>query len=364
MSINLFCDTCKSSMSTRSKRCKRCGNDFGTDKKYRVVVKGINGRRKTKILDSLPDAKKYEAKLRTELSDNSLYGITVVPVIDDVWKKYIRWAKSNKKSWQEDLSRWEHHIQSHVTGRPMDKISAYDVQCIVATMKSKRDYAPATIKHVIVLIKRIYHWADEIDLYTGYNPTTKVKLPKLNNEVTECLTKDEIHRLLTTLDGWRNKKAALLVKFALYTGLRRGELFKLQWKNVDLENGWIDLKDTKGGKDTKLPISNDAMTILHDVKRMLPSPTCPHVFPNRYGNQRTTIGNTWTRIKKSAKIPPEFRFHGIRHTFASYLASSGKVSQYTLQKLLTHKTPQMTQRYAHLFDQTLKDGANVMATLI
>ncbi len=164
MSINLFCDTCKSSMSTRSKRCKRCGNDFSTDKKYRVVVKGINGRRKTKILDTLPDAKKYEAKLRTELSDNSLYGITQVPIIDSVWKKYLLWARDNKKSWQEDASRWEYHIQSHVTGRPMDKLSAYDVHSIVTTMKSKRDYAPATIKHVIVLIKRIYHWADEMDL--------------------------------------------------------------------------------------------------------------------------------------------------------------------------------------------------------
>lgn len=277
MAINQICNLCKSNLSTRSKRCKRCGNDLSSGKRYRVVVKGINGKRKTKVLYSLPDAKKYEAKLKTELSDNSLYGITHVPIIDSVWDKYLLWAKENKKSWQEDESRWGHHIQAHVTGRPMDKISAYDIQSIVTCMKSKRDYAPATIKHVIVLIKRIYHWADEMDLYTGYNPTAKIKLPKLNNEVTECLTKDEIHRLLTTLNDWRNRRAALLVKFALYTGLRRGELFKLQWRNVDLENGWIDLKDTKGGNDTKLPISKDGMAILQDANRMLPS-------PNRFWN--------------------------------------------------------------------------------
>jgi integrase len=99
------------------------------------------------------------------------------------------------------------------------------------------------------------------------------------------------------------------------------------------------------------------------TQQLPPTRRCPYVFPNRHGNKRTTIGNTWTRIKKRAKINHEFRFHGLRHTYASYLASSGKVSQYVLQKLLTHKTPQMTQRYAHLFDDTLREGANLLQAL-
>jgi integrase len=140
-------------------------------------------------------------------------------------------------------------------------------------------------------------------------------------------------------------------------------LFLLKWDDVDLENGWKDLIDTKGGKDNTLPISDKALDIILKARECLPYPECPYVFPNRFGNKRTTIGNTWTRIKKRAKISPKFRFHGLRHTFASYLASSGKVSMYTLQKLLTHKTPMMTQRYAHLFDQTMRDGANLLNTL-
>jgi integrase len=204
-----------------------------------------------------------------------------------------------------------------------------------------------------------------MDLYNkGDNPASKIKLPKLNNEVTECLTREEINRLLNVLDNWRNEGVALLIKFALYTGLRRGELFKIRWSDTDLKNGWIKIKDPKGGKDTTLPISDQALQIIIAANELKPFPECQFVFPNRYGKRRTTIGNTWKRIKKAACIPSDFRFHGLRHTFASYLASSGKVSQYTLQKLLTHKTPQMTQRYAHLFDQTLRDGVNSFSDVI
>jgi integrase len=67
--------------------------------------------------------------------------------------------------------------------------------------------------------------------------------------VTECLTKDEVNRLLNTLHSWKNRRAALLVEFALFTGLRRGELFSLKWDDVDMENGWKELIDTKGGKE-------------------------------------------------------------------------------------------------------------------
>jgi integrase len=166
------------------------------------------------------------------------------------------------------------------------------------------------------------------------------------------------------LELWNNQRVALLVKFALFTGFRRGEIFALKWDNVDLENGIITLKDTKGGKDTNLPVSDVALNIIRKAKELLPTPQCPYVFPSRTGNKRTSFGNTWTKIKKFANTPPKFRFHGLRHTFASYLASSGNVSQYTLQKLLTHKTPQMTQRYAHLFDETLREGANQFTALI
>jgi len=84
----------------------------------------------------------------------------------------------------------------------------------------------------------------------------------------------------------------------------------------------------------------------------------PYVFPGRNGEKRSDIGKGARRIIKKAGLPKDFRpMHGLRHVYASMLASSGKVDMYVLQKLLTHKSPKMTQRYAHLRDETLKNGA-------
>ena len=71
------------------------------------------------------------------------------------------------------------------------------------------------------------------------------------------------------------------------------------------------------------------------------------------------------KIKKKARLPKDFRpLHGLRHVYASMLASSGKVDMYTLQKLLTHKSPLMTQRYAHLRDEALKRASDLAGDLI
>jgi integrase len=67
----------------------------------------------------------------------------------------------------------------------------------------------------------------------------------------------------------------------------------------------------------------------------------------------------------AAGLHEDFRpNHGLRHTFASHLASSGEVDLYTLQRLMTHKSSQVTQRYAHLRDDSLKRGANVLSRIV
>ena len=89
------------------------------------------------------------------------------------------------------------------------------------------------------------------------------------------------------------------------------------------------------------------------------------VFPNKHGKQSVCVRKAVARIKKRAGISKDFRrMHGLRHVFASRLASSRKVDLYRIQKLLTHKSPQMTQRYAHLRDDALRKVSVVMDTII
>jgi integrase len=90
-----------------------------------------------------------------------------------------------------------------------------------------------------------------------------------------------------------------------------------------------------------------------------------YVFPGLEGKQRQDAKKAMNRIKEQAGLPKSFRpLHGLRHVYASMLASSGQVDLYTLQKLLTHKSPMMTQRYAHLRDEALKSASYLMGKLI
>jgi hypothetical protein len=96
-----------------------------------------------------------------------------------------------------------------------------------------------------------------------------------------------------------------------------------------------------------------------------PRTESPYVFSGKDGGRRIDINKPVNAIRKAAGLPKNFRpLHGLRHVYASMLASSGQVDLYTLQKMLTHKDPRMTQRYAHLRDEALQRASDVAGSLL
>ena len=178
---------------------------------------------------------------------------------------------------------------------------------------------------------------------------------------TEDLTPEQLGSLIDAINQDDNLQAANFMRLALFTGMRRGELFKLKWEHIDFERGFIDIKDPKGGQDQKIPLNEGSRKVLQSHIRT----ESPYVFPGRGGRQRVDINHQVNRIKDRAGLPRDFRpLHGLRHAYASMLASTGKVDMYTLQKLLIHKDPRMTQRYAHLRDEALKQAADLAGSII
>jgi integrase len=110
-----------------------------------------------------------------------------------------------------------------------------------------------------------------------------------------------------------------------------------------------------------IPMNAQAKVVLESQPRT----NSPYVFPGKYPDKpRVGIEKLCRRVREKAGLPKSFRpLHGLRHSFASWLASSGKVSMFELQKLLTHSTPQMTQRYAHLHDETLRKASDLAGAL-
>jgi len=218
---------------------------------------------------------------------------------------------------------------------------------------------PKTVENVLELIRRLVNYGVKKHICQGL--AFVIEMPEVHNEKTEDLDPDQLARLLEAIESDPHIQAANMMKMALFTGMRRGEMLKLKWSDIDFDRGFISLRDPKGGPDQKIPL-NDAA---RDVLNKHPRTDSEYVFPGRNGQQRKGIRAQVNRIKEKAGLPKDFRpLHGLRHVYASMLASSGQVDMYTLQKLLTHKDPKMTQRYAHLRDEALKKASNLAGCIV
>ena len=219
---------------------------------------------------------------------------------------------------------------------------------------------PATVKNTLELLRRIINFGVKKHLCSGINFT--IQMPAVHNLKTEDLSAEELQRLVTAINEDPNTQVADIMRMALFTGMRKSEIFRLKWRSVDFERGFIHISDPKGGPDQKIPLNDGAKGVL---ERHPKDPESEYVFPGHDGGFRRNAHRVVNRIKAAAGLPKDFRpLHGLRHVYASMLASSGQVDLFTLQKLLTHKSPLMTQRYAHLRDEVLKKASNLAGDII
>jgi integrase len=276
--------------------------------------------------------------------------------IERLWQEYSE-QKIDSKGLRVDRGRYNNYLKVPLGPKEPRNIAHLDLDRLRIGLAKK--CKPQTVKHVLALLNRIINFGN----YKGLCPGLpfKIEFPKVNNKKTEDLTGEQLRNLLKSIEQDSNVQAANFMKMALFTGMRRGELFKLQWRDVDFERGFIHIRDPKGGQDHKIPLNMAARALLLDHPRT----DSPFVFPGRGGRQRVDINKQVNRIKQQAGLPHDFRaLHGLRHVYASMLASSGQVDLYTLQKLLTHKSPAMTQRYAHLRDEALRRASDLAGDII
>jgi integrase len=277
--------------------------------------------------------------------------------ISRLWQEYLR--QTDLKGLIQDRSRFRREIESAFGDKEPKNIVPLDIDHL--RIRMLKDKAPQTVKNVLGLLVRIVRFGARKGLCRPLDFT--VQMPKVDNVTTEDLSPDELARLFQAIDEDPDKEAGAIMRMALYTGMRRGEIFKLQWGHVDFERGFIRIVDPKGTRTQTIPL-NDLARDLLEAKSKPPIGGNEYIFPGRSGQRRTGAPNV-ARIRDKAGLPRTFRpLHGLRHTYASLLASSGKVDLYTLQKLMTHKSPEMTQRYAHLRDEALRKGSDVVTELL
>ena len=276
--------------------------------------------------------------------------------VNRLWKSY-KAGKPDMKGVKTDEYRYEKHLKSSFGGKEPNEILQIDVDRLRINLG--KTLKPQTVKHVLNLLDRIINYGVKKGLI-AQGLRFKIQKPVVQNIKTEDLSDDQIRALLAAVDNDPNSAVGTMLKMALFTGMRRGEIFKLRWENLDFRRKLITIKDPKGVEDAVIPMNPQAKELLESIQQS----ESPLVFPTGDGEQRKTVQNQVRRIRESAGLPTDFRpFHGLRHVYASMLASSGEIDMYILQKLLTHKSPQMTQRYAHLRNEATQRAASVAGDL-
>jgi integrase len=194
-------------------------------KAARIRAERIEGRRKSR--KEIREAKKVKDSRWT---------------IDRLWTAYRESLETRRRGGGEerrpDIERLRRDLQK--------------TRCtLIGHPESTRTLSPATIRATLTLLKRIANYGLKNGLCTGLS--CKITMPKVSTISTEDLNEEQLKALLEAIAADTNADARGIMLMALYSGMRRGELFKLKWQDVDFDRGFIRIVGPKGGQTRPFP---------------------------------------------------------------------------------------------------------------
>src|SRR5215471_9405378 len=265
-------------------------------------------------------------------------------------------AKSRKRSLIGDRRIIEHLKSEFGAETPLaeitpSRISEYKAKRLGSVRKIgkgesaiERPLSPAAVNRPLAVLRHLLRLAHEE--WGALESIPRIRTEKEPQGRLRWLTKEEANELLDACRRSRNPALADLVEFALFTGVRQGEALGLTWDHVDRARGVIRLEVTKSGRRRDVPLNANADAVL--ARRRTPAAK-GYVFGSRNWN---SFRSAWEAAMASAGIE-RFRFHDLRHTFASWLVQRGRTMR-EVQEALGHQTITMTMRYSHLAPDHLR----------
>lgn len=281
--------------------------------------------------------------------------------VSALWQEYKR-AKPGLKDNGSFESIFNKYIAPHFGEKMPKDILALDIDRL--KRRQLKDKSPQTVAHVLELLRRLCNFGSKRGLCQGL--TFTIEMPRVHNQKTETLTPAQFSRLIEAIDDHIKNQTLLpgvyMMRFALLTGMRRSEMFRLEWSDIDRHQKTITIRNSKGGGDPVIPLSSHAAKLLDWMKK--DDNSSPYVFSGRSGGKLVDIKKQVNRIKAEAGLPADFRgLHGLRHVYASMLVSNG-VSLDVVSRLLTHKGRTVTHRYAHFEDGVLRQASELAGELL
>lgn len=246
----------------------------------------------------------------------------------------------------QDVSDDHLHVALEaLAAQPTRYYAGKDVEGRAIYKPKGRPLAPATINRYAVAISAVFTWAIRRRVAPkGWDhPGRRVERRTENNEKTRFLSTEERERLLLACKASPWPRLYLLVLLALTTGARKGELLRLRWRDIDLEQRVAHVATTKNGDPKVLPLTPP---VIEQLRAFQGAPSAL-VFPSRRRpDQAYAFEQRWIEALREARVR-SFRFHDCRHTCASWLAQQG-ATLLEIGDLLGHRQISMTKRYSHL----------------
>ena len=329
-----------------------------------------NGRERRLTIGRFPDfsatAARDRAKaLKRRIADGAdpmaeRHAKRNAPTMNELWAQYELEHLPKKRPASQENDRWimEKRIRPSLGKHKVESVTREELRSLHRRLS---DDAPYMANRVLALLSKMF--ACGVDW--GYRTENPVRGIARNPEAgrNRYLRSDELGRLSAALDQHADQQAANVVRLLLLTGARKGEVLSATWDQFDLLKGvWIKPgATTKQKTEHRVPLSAPACKLLVELQRH--SNVGSFLFPGKLpGQPRKELKRFWREVCRSAEIEG-CRIHDLRHTYASILVSAGE-SLPIVGALLGHTQPGTTARYAHLFDDPLREANDRVAKFV
>ncbi len=276
---------------------------------------------------------------------------------------YLPWARANKRSWKHDEFRGR-SLCRYFKGKELRDISPLMIERFkrerLQTRTVRKGFrTPASVNRELQLLSKILSMAVDNNLLDT-NPCRRVRKFREQGARERYLTHEEEARLFAALSVPARSHAVPVVRLALQTGMRRGEILALLWRDTDLSASVIRVVESKSGKPRLVPMNEEARRVLLTLRTFSTTPDEPVFTSYRTGLRLTDLRKSFNSACREAEIE-DFHFHDLRHTAATRMGEAG-VHPVAIRELLGHATLQMTARYAHATPVMLREAADALST--
>jgi len=320
-----------------------------------------NGRRVRKSFKKKSEAEAELGKRVSLIAEDRYLDVKKETKVtfDELVEKYVENFK-HQRSFDRSKRFFIRTLTDRFSGRMLSTITYYECERFLTDRKNtptwcgKLRTASTINKEVNTLrhmLKKAVSWG-----MLERNPFDRGETLhiKENNSRLRYLSNEEIDALLEECPPYLED----IVEVDLHTGMRRGELLSLRWSQI--AGGFIYLDKTKIDEPRQIPIDDDLDVILKRIRKRQWSKgiKSEYVFCDDEGRRFTEVKRSFGSALKRAGIT-DFRFHDLRHTFASHYVMRGG-SLKALQRILGHKDISMTMRYSHLSKEFAREEIKIM----